>query len=75
MEDDWLHSFSLCPGWVHTEMGDAGATSFGMDEEMTAKYMIGVDQSCDGMFEQLAVTTKAQHGGKLLDWSGKVIEW
>jgi len=75
MEDDWLHSFSLSPGWVHTELGDAGARSFGIDEETLAKLMIGVDESCDGMFKALAVTTKAEHGGRLLEWTGKVIEW
>ncbi|ORY29548.1 hypothetical protein BCR39DRAFT_171236 [Naematelia encephala] len=74
-EDTWLHSFSLCPGWVHTDMGDAGAKGFGVDDETQAKLMISVDESCDGMMKVLAGTTKAEHGGKLVEWTGKPIEW
>ncbi|KAK3313624.1 hypothetical protein B0H66DRAFT_566644 [Apodospora peruviana] len=75
MEDDWLHSFSLCPGWVHTDLGDGGADVFGVDEETRGKLMISVDDSCDGMMKALAVTTKAEHGGRLVEWTGKVLEW
>ncbi|KAK0726758.1 hypothetical protein B0T26DRAFT_747165 [Lasiosphaeria miniovina] len=35
LEDDWLHSFSLCLGWVHTNLGDA-AKAFGVDEVLSA---------------------------------------
>lgn len=56
-------------------MGDAGARSFGVDEETQAKLMVGVDESCDGMMKVLATTTRADHGGKLVEWTGKPLEW
>ncbi|OTB08762.1 hypothetical protein M426DRAFT_161258 [Hypoxylon sp. CI-4A] len=75
MEDDWLHSFSLSPGWVRTELGTGGAISFNVDEETQAKYMIGVDESCDGMIKVLAETTKAKHGGKMVLYNGETSDW
>ncbi|KAI0382102.1 hypothetical protein F5Y04DRAFT_58128 [Hypomontagnella monticulosa] len=75
MEEPWLNSMAVAPGWVHTELGDAGALSFGVDEETKAKLMIGVDQSCDGMMQVLADTTKEKHGGKLIMWNGEHLAW
>ncbi|XXG99374.1 hypothetical protein Hte_005711 [Hypoxylon texense] len=75
MEEPWLNSMALAPGWVHTDLGDAGALSFGVDEETKAKMMIDVDTSCDGMMKVLADTAKAKHGGKLIMWSGEVLPW
>ncbi|KAI0835407.1 NAD(P)-binding protein [Hypoxylon sp. FL0890] len=31
-EDDWLNAFVLCPGWVSTELGDAGARGLGLEK-------------------------------------------
>ncbi|KAK3369752.1 hypothetical protein B0T24DRAFT_533011 [Lasiosphaeria ovina] len=75
LEDDWLHSFSLCPGWVHTDLGDAGAKAFGVDEVTQAKFMIGLEESCDGMLKVLSTTTKAEHGGKLVLYNGETVAW
>lgn len=75
MEEPWLNSMSLGPGWVHTELGDAGAVSFNVDEATQAKLMIGLEESCDGMFKVLGETTKAKHGGKLVLWTGEAVPW
>lgn len=48
---------------------------FGIDEKTFGKPVIGVDESCDGMFKALAVTTKPDHGGKLLEGTKMVIDW
>lgn len=69
MEELW----ASC-GWVHTELGDAGARGFSVDDETIAKLMISVDESCDGMMNVLSKTIKAEHGGKLVEWSGKSIQ-
>ncbi|KAK1988403.1 hypothetical protein LZ30DRAFT_699461 [Colletotrichum cereale] len=74
-EDSWLHSFSLAPGWVHTDLGDAGAVCLGVDEATQAQLMIGIDESCDGMMKVLAETTKEKHGGKLVLYSGGTMPW
>ncbi|KAI4865385.1 hypothetical protein F4820DRAFT_420273 [Hypoxylon rubiginosum] len=75
MEEPWLNSTALAPGWVHTELGDAGAVSFGVDEATIARLMIGLDESCDGMMKVLAATSKERHGGKLIMWTGEVLPW
>jgi norsolorinic acid ketoreductase len=75
MEEPWLNSMALGPGWVHTELGDAGAKSFNVDEATQAKLMIGIDESCDGMIKVLQETSKAKHGGKLIIWNGEHLAW
>ncbi|KAK3328390.1 hypothetical protein B0T19DRAFT_189778 [Cercophora scortea] len=74
-EDPWLNSFSLAPGWVHTEMGDLGAVELGVGPELQKTLMIGLDESIDGMTKVLAETSKAKHGGKLVLYSGESIPW
>lgn len=56
-------------------MGDAGAVSLGIDHATQKKIMIGIDESCDGMMNVLASTTKAKHGGKLVLYTGNAIPW
>ncbi|KAH8690609.1 hypothetical protein BGW36DRAFT_364178 [Talaromyces proteolyticus] len=74
-EDSWLHSFSLVPGFVHTDMGDIGAAALGIDKATQDQIMIGLDESCDGMMEVLTETTKEKHGGKLVMYNGETIDW
>lgn len=71
-EDSWLNSFSLGPGWVHTDLGDAGAENLGVTREMREAMMIGLEESCDGMMRVLGETSKEKHGGKLVIYSGEV---
>ncbi|KAL9108975.1 MAG: hypothetical protein Q9227_006371 [Pyrenula ochraceoflavens] len=75
MEESWLNSMALGPGWVHTELGDAGAKGLSVDEATQAKYMIGIEESCDGMMKVLAETTKERHGGKMVNWNGEHQPW
>ncbi|KAK6952028.1 hypothetical protein Daesc_006554 [Daldinia eschscholtzii] len=70
-ENDWLNAFVMGPGWVQTELGNTGARGLGMDQAP-----LGVDQSCDGMVQMLAVSTKAKHGGKMVSYDGEITsEW
>ncbi|KAK8023689.1 NAD(P)-binding protein [Apiospora rasikravindrae] len=69
-ENDWLNAFVLIPGWVQTELGDRGARELGLE-----KAFITVKESCDGMINVLADTTKEKHGGKMLAWNGDICPW
>ncbi|KAI1817489.1 hypothetical protein GGS20DRAFT_11057 [Poronia punctata] len=75
MEDPWLNSLAISPGWVHTDLGDAGAKDFGFDEATQSKYMISLDESCDGVLKVLSKVTKEEHGGKLVNYTGEVMNW
>ncbi|KAF9878108.1 aflatoxin biosynthesis ketoreductase nor-1 [Colletotrichum karsti] len=66
-EEDWLHAFVLCPGWVQTDLGNTGAQYFGLE-----KASVTVDESCDGMMKLLATTTKEKHGGKMVSYEGNI---
>ncbi|EXJ92343.1 hypothetical protein A1O3_00893 [Capronia epimyces CBS 606.96] len=74
-EEEWLHSFALVPGWVHTDLGDGGAVAFKVDQATVNNMMIEVGTSCDGMMEVLSDTSKAKHGGKLALYDGNTIPW
>ncbi|KAI1766298.1 hypothetical protein GGR53DRAFT_464534 [Hypoxylon sp. FL1150] len=69
-EDDWLNAPVLVPGWVQTDLGNAGAVGLGFE-----KASITVDESCDGMMKVLATTSKAKHGGKIVLYTGEVQGW
>ncbi|KAI0119552.1 NAD(P)-binding protein [Daldinia grandis] len=70
-EDDWLNAFVTGPGWVQTELGNAGARGLGVEQAP-----LGVDESCDGMVRMLTISTKAEHGGKMVSYDGEVTsEW
>ncbi|OTB02913.1 hypothetical protein M426DRAFT_24343 [Hypoxylon sp. CI-4A] len=69
-EDEWLNAFVLNPGWVSTDLGDAGAKGLGFD-----KAPLGVDGSCDGMMEMLGAASKEKYGGKLVSYDGRVEDW
>ncbi|KAI0172503.1 hypothetical protein GGR52DRAFT_590972 [Hypoxylon sp. FL1284] len=69
-EDEWLNALVLIPGFVQTDLGNAGAAEFGVS---TAE--ITVDESCDGMVRALATTSKEKHGGRMLEYTGEVLPW
>ncbi|KAI4866160.1 hypothetical protein F4820DRAFT_417748 [Hypoxylon rubiginosum] len=68
-EDDWLNAFVLGPGWVQTDLGNAGARGLGFGD----KAELTVDESCDGMMRVLAATSKEKHGGKMLLYTGEAL--
>lgn len=67
-EDEWLNAFVIDPGWVQTEMGNAGARHFGISEAPVTE-----ESSVNGMFSVLTTTTKKQHGGKIVSYTGEVL--
>lgn len=75
IEEPWLNSISLAPGWVHTELGDGGAKTFGVDEATIKQMMISVEESVESMVQVLSKSSKAEHGGKLVLYNGDILPW
>lgn len=66
-EDAWLNAFVMDPGWVQTDLGNAGAHNFGAPHaELT------IEESCNGMIKVFGETSKAKHGRKMIGWEGDV---
>ncbi|KAH7125107.1 hypothetical protein B0J11DRAFT_527579 [Dendryphion nanum] len=66
-EEDWLNAYVLSPGWVQTELGNAGAVFFGLEQAH-----VTVEDSCNGMVEIIAKSTKKDHGGKMVSYDGSI---
>lgn len=60
----------MSPGWVQTDLGNAGARGLGFDEAY-----LGVDESCDGMIQVFDTSTKEKHGGRMVLYNGEISEW
>ncbi|AEO70842.1 uncharacterized protein THITE_2147584 [Thermothielavioides terrestris NRRL 8126] len=69
-EEPWLNAFVMDPGWVQTDLGNAGAQYFGLPQAYTT-----LDDSCDGMMRVFAETSKEKHGGKMAQFDGNIWEW
>lgn len=69
-EEEWLNAFVLDPGWVQTDMGNAAAQLWGMEEAPDTH-----EKSITGMVEVLSTGTKEDYGGKFVRYSGEVLEW
>ncbi|KAK3392883.1 hypothetical protein B0H63DRAFT_456765 [Podospora didyma] len=69
-EDEWLISIVLDPGWVQTDMGNAAAQGFGLEEAP-----VTLDDSCNGMFRVINAATKEKDGGRVVLHTGEVAAW
>ncbi|KAF7898958.1 uncharacterized protein EAF01_008171 [Botrytis porri] len=70
VENPPLNAFVLDPGWCQTELGNAGAVYFGMDQAA-----VSVEDSCALMAPLITKSTKESHGGKLWSYEGGQLEW
>ncbi|MBE3045416.1 hypothetical protein IMZ48_23275 [Candidatus Bathyarchaeota archaeon] len=70
-EDDWLNAFVFNPGFSTTDMGVAAARAYGFTEDA----LLTPGEALDGMFRVLQTTTKEEHGGKLVRYTGEVDDW
>ncbi|KAK4202022.1 hypothetical protein QBC40DRAFT_46910 [Triangularia verruculosa] len=70
VEENWLASFILDPGWVRTEMGNAAAEVWGLEHAN-----LTVEESVDGMFEVVQGATREKFGGRLVEYTGKIEGW
>lgn len=70
-EEGYINCFTIDPGHVSTDMGDAAAVAVGIGEHAPTS----VAESCDGMMNILAKASKKEYGGKLAVFTGGFHEW
>ena len=70
-EDEWLNVFVLEPGFSATDMGIHAVGVFGFPPET----LIKPEEAIDGMFQVFQTATKEKHGGKLISYTGEVLDW
>ncbi|KAJ6513652.1 NAD(P)-binding protein [Mycena vitilis] len=70
-EAENLTASVISPGWVQTEMGNAGATANGMKEAP-----VTIDGSVNGILGIIDGSSRSKNGGSFLDFEkGDVIPW
>ncbi|ETI27394.1 hypothetical protein G647_09584 [Cladophialophora carrionii CBS 160.54] len=69
-KDLGLCSFAMHPGWVQTEMGNAGAREFGLE-----KAQIMLEESIPGMVDVIDNATMDATAGKFMVYDGTEWAW
>lgn len=65
-----LTAFVISPGWVQTDMGNAGAVANGLQEAPTS-----LEDSIKGLVEKVTHATRENSGGKFLAFDGEAWAW
>jgi len=65
-----LIAFPIHPGWVQTEMGNAGAKAAGIPEAP-----VTLKDSIDGLTKQIDASTRENAGGQFLSFDGEKLPW
>lgn len=74
-EEESLNAFAMTPGWVTTELSYGRVKVLGFDDEFIKVNLISMVESCDGVMEADATTSKVMNGGKLVQHDGGICEW
>lgn len=81
-EDDWLTTSVIHPGLVDTNLGSTGIRWLIHESGLESikglnleKFMISVDQSCDGIVRVISEVVRDKHGGKLVSYAGEIVDW
>jgi hypothetical protein len=69
-EEDRLAAFVITPGWLQTDMGNAGARAFGYEEAPMT-----IEESVGAMVPLIEKSTKESHGGRLWGQEGELLAW
>lgn len=69
-ENPSISAVVLHPGWVQTRMGQHAADLAGVDE-----VPVTIEQSVNGLLEQIDVTSKETLSGKFVGFDGNIIPW
>ncbi|KAK3116002.1 hypothetical protein LTR53_004116 [Teratosphaeriaceae sp. CCFEE 6253] len=69
-ENAGLVAFPMSPGFVQTDMGNAGARKAGMKQAVFT-----VEQSVGGMLRTIDDATREKHGGTFQSWDGTTFDW
>ncbi|KAF2219982.1 hypothetical protein BDZ85DRAFT_267915 [Elsinoe ampelina] len=69
-ENEHLISFVISPGWVQTDMGNAGAVASGMEAAPTT-----LQDSVAGILQKIDQATRESSGGKFLSFDETAFSW
>ncbi|KAH8424230.1 uncharacterized protein LDX57_001988 [Aspergillus melleus] len=69
-EEEWLNTFVIEPGWAKTDMGNSAAQLWGLEEAPDS-----VEDVCDGIVKLVQEGKKEEFGGKVVKYTGEVLEW
>ncbi|GAA6021589.1 hypothetical protein JCM10207_005076 [Rhodosporidiobolus poonsookiae] len=69
-KDAKLNAFALSPGWVQTDMGNAGALANGLEEAP-----VKLEDSVAGIIKLADESKFESHSGKFWDFTGEPMEW
>lgn len=69
-EHPGLIAFPVHPGWVQTEMGNAGAEAAGVHQAD-----ITLEESVTGLLSVIDKATREETSGKLMNYDGSVLPW
>ncbi|KAI9647857.1 hypothetical protein NHQ30_004245 [Ciborinia camelliae] len=69
-ENEKLTAFVLSPGWVQTEMGNAGAAAMGMESAP-----VSIEDSIKGMLEKIDNATREETSGTLQSFDETKYPW
>lgn len=70
MDNPSLIAFPIHPGWVQTDMGNAGAKANGLEEAPTS-----VEECVSGMIDKIDNATREKTSGKFMSYDGQHINW
>lgn len=73
MQHENIITFPLHPGWVQTEMGNAGAHNARAGKIEQAE--ITLEQSVTGIVKVVDEATREVTGGNLVNYDGSVLPW
>lgn len=69
-ENEWLVAFVISPGWVQTDMGNAGAKASGMDAAPGT-----TEQSVKGIVGKIDGADRASASGQFLSFDNEKLKW
>ncbi|KAG4033917.1 hypothetical protein MFRU_004g04130 [Monilinia fructicola] len=69
-ENEKLTAFLLSPGWVRTDMGNAGAVAMGMESAP-----VSIEDSINGMLEKIDNATREETSGSLQSFDETKYPW
>lgn len=69
-EEEWLNTFVLDPGWAQTDMGNSAAKGWGFEEAPDS-----VESVCEGIVKVVREGRKEEFGGRVVKYTGEVMEW
>ncbi|BGP02928.1 short-chain dehydrogenase/reductase SDR family protein [Rhodotorula toruloides] len=69
-EKDNIASYAISPGWTQTDMGNAGARAFGLEEAP-----VKLEDSVAGILKIVDGATREKTGGKFWDYTGDELSW